>query len=182
MSEASLSTQLKPRRTVTLTIRTEKQVVKTLMQEADARKITVNTFVNQILTKYVSWEHYSSKYNSVEIPVEGLAALIDLADDGTIAGFGREIAQRRWKSLISIWYGDTTPEAVLKFVIFWLENTRQARIALSEDTNFRRVTGFHHLGRKGSILLKNAIETMFELAHKKVVVHIQDNQFSFKID
>jgi len=167
---------------VTLTIRTEEHVLTTLMQEAEVRKVTVNTIVNQLLTKYVSWERHSSKYGSVEIPVEGLAALIELADDGTIARFGREVAQKRWKSLISLWYGGTSPEAVLKFVIFWLENTRQARIALSEDAKSRRVTAFHHLGRKGSILLKNAIETMFDFAHEKVIVDIQDNQLSFTID
>jgi hypothetical protein len=177
-----LSTQLKPRRTVTLTIRTEEQVLKVLMQEAHRSKVTVNTFVNQILTNHVDWGRHSSKYGSVEIPAEGLAALIDLVDDDTIAKFGRESVARRWRSLISLWEKDTSPESVLRFVIFWLENTRQAMITLTEDGKSRRVTGFHLLGRKGAILLKHAIEAMFEFAHKKVAVDIQENQFSFMID
>ena len=55
-------------------------------------------------------------------------------------------------------------------------------ITLTEDGKSRRVTGFHLLGRKGAILLKHAIEAMFEFAHKKVAVDIQENQFSFMID
>jgi len=152
------------------------------MQEAQRSKVTVNTFVNQILTNHVDWGRHSSKYGSVEIPAEGLAALINLVDDDTIARFGRESVARRWRSLISLWERDTSPESVLRFVIFWLENTRQAMMTLTEDGKSRRVTGFHLLGRKGSILLKHAIEAMFEFAHKKVVVDIQENQFSFMIE
>ena len=177
-----MSTQLGRKRTVTLTIRTNEQVFKALAQEADARKVTVNAFVNQILTNHVDWGRHASKYGSVEIPVEGFAAVLDLLDNETVARFGRESAQQRWKSLISIWHGDTSSEAVLKFVIFWLENTGQAKITLADDVKPRRVIGFHHLGRKGSILFKHAIETMFEFAQKKVVVDIQDDQFSFKVD
>ncbi|MGO9646296.1 MAG: toxin-antitoxin system HicB family antitoxin [Candidatus Bathyarchaeia archaeon] len=170
------------KRTVTLTIRTNEDVFKSLTHEAEAKKITVNTFVNQILTNHVDWGRHSSKYGSVEIPVETYAGLINLLDDETIARFGREAAQRRWKSLISLWEEGTSPESVLKFVIFWIENTRQATITLTDDGKYRRVTAFHLLGRKGSILFKNAIETMFDFVHKKVVVDIQDNQYSFKID
>jgi hypothetical protein len=152
------------------------------MQEAHSSKVTVNTFVSQILSNYVDWGRHSSKYGSVEIPAEGLAALTNLVDDDTIAKFGRENVARRWRSLISLWEKDTSPESVLRFVIFWLENTRLAMITLTEDGKSRRVTGFHLQGRKGAILIKNAIEAMFEFAHKKVAVDIQENQFSFMID
>ena|GEM_PF-5800883 len=167
---------------MTLTLRTDEQVFKALAQEAEARKVTVNAFVNQILTNHVDWGRHTSKYGSVEIPVEGFAGLLDLLDDERVASFGREAAQRRWKSLISIWHGDTSPESVLKFVIFWLENTGQAKITTVDEAPHHRVIGFHHLGMKGSILFKHQIETMFEYAHKKVTVSILPDQFSFRID
>ena len=177
-----MSSHPKPRRTVTLTIRTEDKVLKALIHEADDRKITVNTFVSQILADYVDWGRHAEKYGSVEIAHDGLAQLFDLLDDDTLAKYGKDTAQKRWKSLISIWHGQMTPEEVLKFVVFWLEKTKQAKIAFSKNEMPRRIVAFHKLGRKGSIVFKNAIETMFELANKKVVVDARDDQFSFIVE
>jgi hypothetical protein len=157
-------------------------VFNALVEEADDKRVTVNAFVNQVLKNYVDWGRHASKYGSVQIPVEGFAALLELLDEETVAKFGREAAQRRWKSMISIWHGDSSPESVLKFVIFWLENSGQARLTSPEDMSPRRVVGFHHLGLKGSILFKHEIETMFELARKKILVDIQPDQFSFKLE
>jgi hypothetical protein len=167
---------------VTLTVRTDEQVFKALAQEASARKVTVNAFVNQILTNHVDWGRHASKFGSVEIPVEGFAGILNLLDEEKIASFGREAAQRRWKNLISLWHGDTSPDSVLKFVIFWLENTGQAKLAYVGEEPHRRVVGFHHLGIKGSIFFKHEIETIFEYAQKKVVVDILPDKFSFRID
>lgn len=145
-------------------------------------KISVNTFVSHILRNHIDWGRYVSKHDWVVFPVEGLASLFSQLDDSTITSFGKEVAQRRWRSLMTIWHEGASAEAVLEFVIFWLGNTKQAKITLDEHTTPRRVVGFHHLGRKGSLFLKSAIEAIFEFAKKKVVVDTQDDQFSFKID
>jgi hypothetical protein len=170
------------RRTVTLTIRIEERVEQALKEEAATGKITANGLVSQVLTDYVDWERHAKKFGFARVTVEGLAQMFSLLDDETLAEMGRRIAELRWASMMPIWYKDITPDTVLKFVILWLENTKTAKIAFSKEERPQRIVGFHQLGMQGSIVLKNAIETMFQIAHKKVAVEIHENQFSFALD
>ncbi len=166
-------------RTVTLTIRLNEQSEKELKEEAADKKVTVNGLVSQILGKYLEWDRHIEKLDAVTIPADSLARLTSNVDEEALAKFGREIAESRM-SLISVWYKQITPETVLKFLIFYLERNKTAKIAFSKDEKPQRIVGFHHGGR--STFFKHFIERMFELSGKKVVVDSQQNQFSFQFE
>lgn len=169
------------RKTVTLTIRIEQRVEESLREDAAYQKISINSLVSQLLTDHAEFGRHAEKFGSIRIPAEGFARLLRYMNDESLAEAAREIAAFRVRTLMPIWYDAVTPETILDFLMFWLEHTRTARIAFTEKETPRRVVGFHHLGAKFSLFLKHTIEAMFQMAGKKIVVDMQENQISFSI-
>ncbi len=169
------------RKTVTLTVRLDEQSEKELKEEAIGKSLSVNTLVSQIIAKYLEWDRHMEKLDAITIPADALARLSDRVDEESLADFARDLAKSRI-NLVRIWYKEVTPENVLRFLSFYFERNKTARIALSKDERPQHVIGFHRGGMKGSIWFKHFVEAMFKLSGKHIVVEVQENQFSFVFD
>lgn len=89
------------------------------------------------------------KLDAITIPADALARLSDRVDEESLADFARDLAKSRI-NLVRIWYKEVTPENVLRFLSFYFERNKTARIALSKDERPQHVIGFHRGGMKGS--------------------------------
>ena len=164
-------------------MRLDQQTERDLKQEASSKKLTINGLLNQIIRRYLDWDRHAEKYDSISVPMEAQARLMSLAGEDAMAEFAKNLAQSGLvKGMISIWYRQITPETILKFLLFYFEQGKGAKIALSKDQLPQRVIGFHRMGRSGSIFFKHFIESLFQLAGTRVVVDVQENQFSFTTD
>jgi hypothetical protein len=64
-------------KTRSVTFRLDANVIDELQNEADAKDMSLNVLVNQILRRYVNWDRYETKIGMMPVPKLMLSTLID---------------------------------------------------------------------------------------------------------
>nr|MDO8133294.1 hypothetical protein [Candidatus Njordarchaeum guaymaensis] len=79
------------RRKTLRTIRLTRELDNILQQEAQARRISVNTLINATLTKYAEWDRHIEKFGFISIAGETFKAFLSEVDDQEVEKIGGEL-------------------------------------------------------------------------------------------
>ncbi|SRR5579883_2561233 len=148
------------KKTTTFTFRIDKEYEKVLREEAEERKITVNTLANQIFGEYVEWQRYMEKFGTIVLSREAFKTALELLDDKDVSILAADIAEKAPKEFILFKWKGVSPDTVTKFIKMYFDHCGygthdEARAGGSVTFSVR-----HGLGRKGSLFLKAFLETL----------------------
>ena len=164
------------------TIRIPKSLEKILEREAKNRKMSLNTFITSVLTKFVEWDRLADKFGMLSIPDEVLLAIIDSLDDTQIEKLAIECGSRTPRAIMEFWFSRVTPETFLSYLS--LRSTYHHFVnheVVTVDDGQLVITARHEHGRKWSVwscnYLAEAIRTNFG-----VNSHLEINGNTFRIE
>ena len=145
---------LKKERTVLKTIRITQNTNQFLKVDATAKKITINSLIQSILTKYVEWDRFAQRYGFISTTHDAFDALINSLDYRKLETLATEQGELIPKDIMQFWFGQTGVNGFLSYLMLMCEYATFAKLEIKRDGPKHSVTLHHDLGEKWSIYLK----------------------------
>jgi hypothetical protein len=156
------------KRSETMTFRIDNNVMQELQSEAKQRKVSLNTFVNQILMRFVEWDMYESKVGIMPIPKPILAALFEDMTKEEIIDLATNIGKNAVRDIALFMKGKIDLDSFLS----WFESRMKNSFIITRTEEERRVHKYmikHDLGENWSLYQKTVLELIFNEVLKKPV-------------
>ncbi len=151
----------KTKKTSTVSFRIDKEYDQILRIEAEEKKISLNTLVNQIFGEYVEWNRYVKLFGTIIISRDAFKLILDSLDDDKIINLAIDIAKNIPKEFILFKWKEINSQNVIKFIKMFLDHCGygQYDYQLTED-GINKFGIKHDLSKKGSLFLKTYVESV----------------------
>lgn len=156
-----------------VTFRINSSTLSTLRKKAEDTKISLNTFVNQILSNYVEWEMTAAQAGFATVHKQALREVFDALDSDKI----REIALRTAIGLeetIMLMYGKFDSDTLI--TLLKLRAKRSGfRVREYEENGQNKIVLQHDMGRKWSEFFQIQNQALINKAGSGVQIEVTDN-------
>jgi hypothetical protein len=146
------------RKTVLRTIRLSKELDDMLQKDAESKRISVGSLLSSILARYSEWDRYTAKFEMITLRQETIRAILEAAEDETLATKGREIGAKIPREFLMFWFKKTDLETYLRYLELLCNYGGFARFELQEESREYVITLLHNMSRKWSLFLKHVME------------------------
>lgn len=150
------------KKTSTFTFRIDKEFEKVLREEAQSRKITVNTLANQIFGEFVEWQRYIEKFGTIVLSRQAFKSVLDLLDEKDIMKLAIDIAEKAPKEFILFKWKGITADNVIRFIKMYFDHCGYGTHDQTKTGDIITFSVHHDLGNKGSLFLKTFLETLIK--------------------
>ncbi len=141
-------------KTVTRSFRINEAALAALEEEATRRNVSVNTFLNQQILSFASFDRFFLRLGLVKLSVNTLQRLLNAASDDKIAEAAVVAALDTPRPIILSKYGQVTLETTLEYIKMLSEFANLFEYSLASSPSGKVVTLFHRYGPKGSLILR----------------------------
>jgi hypothetical protein len=151
-------------KTVLRTIRITQELDKLLQKDAQAKDVSVNALINQIITKYAEWDRLVEKFSFVSIASETFRSILKEVDDKKLENIARDLGSSMPKAVTLFWFKKLNLETCLKTISLFGKYSRLHvnEIELNEENCI--ITFHHGLGSKWSIFMRYFISQFVKSA------------------
>ena len=156
------------KRSETMTFRIDNNVMQELQSEAKQRKVSLNTFVNQILMRFVEWDMYESKVGIMPIPKPILSALFEDMTKEEIIDLATNIGKNAVRDIALFMKGKIDLDSFLS----WFESRMKNSFIITrteEEMHIHKYIIKHDLGENWALYQKTVLELIFNEVLKKPV-------------
>jgi hypothetical protein len=171
-----------PKKTVTMTFRIEEAVLDQLRSESEKKEVSLNTFVNQVLKRFVEWDMYESKVGMIPIARPIVYTLFEKMDEGEVI----EMAKKVGKGAVHDIALFMKRQMDIGSFLSWLETRlKNSSVEFSHSVKNGRHTYVikHDLGRNWSLYHKTLLEQIFsEVLGRRADIAITSTTMSFAVD
>ena len=88
----------------TRTIRISRQLDSFLEKDATDKRVSINSLISSIITKYAEWDRYMESLGFVSIPPDGLRLIVGSLDDEKVKEIGQQIGSRHLEEFLMLWF------------------------------------------------------------------------------
>ncbi len=151
----------KTKKTSTVSFRINKEYDEALRAEAEEKKVSMNTLVNQIFGEYVDWNKYVKRFGTIILSREAFKLLLESLDDDKIRTLAVDIATKAPREFILFKWKEIYQSHVIGFIKMFFDHCGYGQY--DHQVTESKVNKFsirHELGKKGSIFLKIYVETV----------------------
>lgn len=168
-------------KTVTATFRIEENAFKDLQEDAKKQNISVNTLVNQLFLGYSHYDRLMKRFQVIKLPASTFKTILDGSTDEAVTAAAKSAGESIAKTFVISKFGSYTLESVLEGF-----RTSASYINAFDYSEFLApgkitITLTHHLGRKGTLFLKEWVNCQFALLHKSVEFMTDDGSITFEL-
>jgi hypothetical protein len=148
----------KPRST-TRTIRISRQLDRLLEKDATDKRVSINSLISSIITKYAEWDRYAESLRFVSIPPDGLRLIIGSLDDEKVREIGQYIGSRHLQEFLMLWFKKISMDSFFDGLMLFCRYSGMAKYDMDTTDGREYVVAMHHdLGRKWSIFMRYILE------------------------
>jgi hypothetical protein len=145
------------RKSVLRTIRLPESLARSLQEEAASEGMTVNAYVNSIVSQHLDWEKKVREFGVARLPRSMLMSLLEGCDDETLARIGRETVPIQ-KEIAEFFVQDSSPKGILNFLALRSRFNSKNTIKVAQEEDEYTIVMRHDFGPKWSIIDKNYLE------------------------
>ncbi len=150
------------KKTTTFTFRIDKEYENILREEAQSKKITVNTLANQIFGEYVEWQRYIEKFGTIVLSKDAFKLVLDSLDEKNVLKLAVDIAEKTPKEFILFKWKGISTDNVIRFIRMYFDHCGYGTHDQTKTENKITFSVHHDLGKKGSLFLKVFLETLIK--------------------
>ena len=152
----------KPDSSVTRSFRVSDSALKVIETEAQSQGVTVNTFVNQMLTKYAKVQRFLTKERWFPFAEPVLKDVFGSLPEDKAAEIGSKHGKTTgFQNLVHAMTGSSSVGSIILFLKMVCD-VSSINYTDIEDGRNRRFAIMHNINRQYSIFLANLISTAFE--------------------
>jgi hypothetical protein len=150
-------------KTVTRSFRISQSAFDSLKEDAERKKITVNTLVNQLFLAHKDFDRYFERMGLIKIAVTTFNVLLDAASEDRVAEAGRQAGIDAPRAIMVAKYGHLSLQTVLDFLRMMSEyaNLFEYSQVDSEDGRRKIITLMHRFGENGCLFLSHYVKAIF---------------------
>ncbi|MGA2666415.1 MAG: hypothetical protein ABSF83_15875 [Nitrososphaerales archaeon] len=171
---------LPKRKTENRSFRIDSGVLSGLEEEAQRKKVSVNTLVNQLLADYIEVERHRKRLGTVEISASAFQLLLATASEEDIARAGGSSGPSVLKAyMLSKWGHQSVPN-IFRFI---RENASVTGLYDYSETASapKTITLTHSMGKRWSIYMASFFSAAFEDAGQKIQVEVAEQAIWIKL-
>jgi hypothetical protein len=169
-----------PKKTSTITFRIDDHVMRILRDEAELSGISLNSFINQILKRFVEWDIYGPKVGMVPIAKPVVMELFNKMSKEEIIHMALNIGKGAVHDIALFMKNKMDLDSFMS----WFEiRMKRSSIEMthSSENELHIYTVKHDLGENWSLYHKTVLELMFnEILGKSIDISISRNTIRFK--
>jgi hypothetical protein len=90
-------------KSTTRTIRIPQKLDNLLEKDADNKRVSTNSLISSIITKYAEWDRYSELFQFVSLPPDMLKLFVESLDDEKIIEIGQQLALRHIQDMMFVY-------------------------------------------------------------------------------
>ena len=170
------------KKTVTMTFRIEESMMAQLRAESDKREVSLNTFVNQILKRFVEWDMYEPKVGMIPIARPIVHTLFEKMSEEEIVEMARKVGKGAVHDIALFMKSRMDLDSFLSWFETRMKNSSIEFSHAAKDGRHTYVMK-HDLGYNWSLYHKTMLELVFtEILQKRVQVTISDTMMRLVVD
>lgn len=168
------------KKTSTMTFRLEDEMLKILRNESKRDQISLNTFVNQILKRYVEWGMYEPRVGMIPIAKPIVVELFNKMNEEEISKMAQDIGKDVVYDISLFMKNKMDLTSFLSWFEIRMNNSLiEINHSIQNDTHIYTLK--HDLGRNWSLYHKVILELMFhEIFGKSIITEISNTTIRFK--
>ncbi len=147
------------KKTSTITFRIDKEYEQILRDEAEAKKVSLNTLANQIFGDYVEWQRYMERFGTIVMSKDAFKTILQALDEQNLINLAMNIGERAPKEFILFKWKELNTDNMLNFMKMYFEHCGYGQYDHASKDGKNSFSIRHDLGRKGSLFLKAFLET-----------------------
>src|SRR5215813_4942469 len=103
-----------------VTFRFNNEILRKLRNEADQKRISLNTLASQIFQSYVEYDRYASRAGMISFPKSLLVRIMDRLSEQEVGQLSEYIAKNEFKEMSLLMRNEYTLSAFLDLIESWL--------------------------------------------------------------
>jgi len=174
-----------------ITFRVPEEVLDFVRQEAIEQKVSLNTVVNQILTKHYEWDAFAQKYGFVSFSPEYYKGLLEAADEKALARQALRTAPLL-TDYIRLSENGVDVESMIHGFRIAAKYNGLGRLEMKREEPRYQLYLHHRFGEKHSVYVKSLLESIIssivgttpttEMTANSVIVGFQTTRARFVAD
>lgn len=146
-------------KSTTRTIRISQKLDRLLEKDATDKRVSINSLISSIITKYAEWDRYVEALRFVSIPPDGLRLIIGSLDDEKVREIGQQIGSRHLQEFLMLWFKKISIDSFFDGLTLFCRYSGMAKYDMDTTDGQEYVIAMHHdLGRKWSIFMQCILE------------------------
>lgn len=147
----------KKEKTVIRTIRITKEMDKLLQNDAKTKRISVNSLVSMIMTRYAEMDRFNEKFGTITLRRESFKAILEELTEDKILKIAKEMGSVIPREFLLFWFKNVTLDSYLKYLSLICRYSGFGEYEVASDERSYSLTVIHDMGYKWSIFLENLI-------------------------
>ena len=166
-----------------VTLRFDNDTLNQLRNEANQKRISLNTLASQIFQSHVEYDTYASKAGMISIPKSLLVRLIEGLGEQEVEDLSKHIAKNEIKDMTLLLRKEYTLSSFLDTIESWLRVSGfPYRRDEDKDNHTYTFVIQHDMGKRWSVYFDRLFKYVFEdLNLRKYSFDNTDNSVTFKI-
>lgn len=140
-------------KTTTRTLRISKDLDNLLEKDSNDRRVSTNSLISSILTKYAEWDRYTEKIGFISLPRDGFKLIIKSMDEQKIKELAEEVGSRQAQELLMFWFKKMTLDGFLDGLSLFCRYGGIAKCEIETSGGECIIALHHEVGKKWSIFL-----------------------------
>lgn len=168
-------------RTEVATFRLSRELLDQLRQEAETKKVNMNTHVTQILYSHVEMHSPAFAAGMFPFPRRLVSSMLEKLDDETVGELGRQMAQNDFVNLAYMNKLPNNSESFINTLLVW---ARHSGFPVQDmvEKDVRTIVIKHEMGAKWSLFMSKCLKAYFDqLKVNMVEFEIPDEMLVTKI-
>jgi len=145
----------KRKKTVLKVTRISENLDHLLEKDATEKRVSVNSLINAILTRYSEWDRYTEKFGFVSITRDAFRSIIDSTDEVNLAEVARDVGGRQVQELSTFWFQRFSIETFLSLLSLFSKYGGVGEYELATEGRNYVITMHHDMGDKWSSWLRS---------------------------
>lgn len=151
----------KPEKTETMTFRLPISIVKSLKNDAEFEKVSVNSLAIRIFSDHISWEKYERKVGLLPMTKVFLENAVAKMTEQEVVSFAEKNEKDYFKSILIFMKRERSKKEFVKILRSWLSvSWMQHILELKEDGNYYFMIR-HDLGGNWSLYIKTLLSELY---------------------
>ena len=150
-----------PEKTETMTFRLPISIVKSLKNDAEFEKVSVNSLVIRIFSDHISWEKYERKVGLLPMTKVFLENAVAKMTEQEVVSLAEKNEKDYFKSILIFMKREHSKKEFVKILRSWLSvSWMQHIIELKDDGNYHIMIR-HELGGNWSVYIKTLLSVLY---------------------
>jgi len=156
------------KKTAIRTIRVTKELDEILAKDADRKRVSLNSLISSILTKYAEWDRYAERLRHIYVPTMAFRDLLDLTDEDALAKLAERLGVGLASETALFWFKKVNQETLLRFLSLVCKYGNVGEIEIGAEGLDVIFSIYHMCGKKYSIFLEHYLDKAIRTHLKRI--------------